>query len=161
MTFYVFWDVAHVFSNTGLIGATWTCCPSTLRRCALVVVPVNVEVPVVGTSKFHVALVAGERFRSVVSSQMSREFVWPGKRFIAVLTLADERPLACTSQQQPSLIIKICHKHPHRFNAVLSDILSEEFEALVWKHATMDISDMTRNSLSVCEKNALCYGTVS
>jgi len=39
----------------------------------------------------------------------------------------------------------------HRFNAVLYDILSEEFDALVWKHATLlRTSLMSRNSLSAC-----------
>jgi len=35
-----------------------------------------------------------------------------------------------------------------RFNAVLSDILSEEFDALVWKHATKDISDEQEKDIS-------------
>jgi len=44
--------------------------------------------------------------------------------------------------------------------AVLSHILSEEFDALVWKHATKDLSDEQEQSVSLL-KNALCYGTVS
>jgi len=36
-----------------------------------------------------------------------------------------------------------------RFNAVLSDILSEEFDALISKHATKDISDEQEQSASL------------
>jgi len=39
-----------------------------------------------------------------------------------------------------------------RFNAVLSDILSEEFDALVWKHATTDISDQQEQSVSLLKE---------
>jgi len=39
-----------------------------------------------------------------------------------------------------------------RFNAVLSDILSEEFDALVWKHATKDISDEQEQSASLLKE---------
>jgi len=37
-------------------------------------------------------------------------------------------------------------------NAVLSDNLSEEFDALVWKHATKDISDQQEQSVSLLKK---------
>ena len=39
-----------------------------------------------------------------------------------------------------------------RFNVVLSDILSEEFDALVWKHATKDISDEQEQSVSLLKE---------
>jgi len=39
-----------------------------------------------------------------------------------------------------------------RFNAVLSDILSEEFDALVWKHANNDISDEQEQSVSLLKE---------
>jgi len=35
----------------------------------------------------------------------------------------------------------------NRFNAELSDVLSEEYDALVWKHATKDVSDEQEQSV--------------
>ena len=40
----------------------------------------------------------------------------------------------------------------HRFNAVLSDILSEAFDALVWKRATKDISDEKKQFVSLVKR---------
>jgi len=39
-----------------------------------------------------------------------------------------------------------------RFNSVLSDILSEEFDALVWKHSTKDISDEQEQPVSLLKE---------
>jgi len=39
-----------------------------------------------------------------------------------------------------------------RFIAVLSDVLSGEFDALVWKHATKDISDEQEQSVSLLKE---------
>ena len=39
-----------------------------------------------------------------------------------------------------------------RFNAVLSDILSEEFDTFVWKHVTKDISDEQEQSASLLKE---------
>jgi len=41
------------------------------------------------------------------------------------------------------------------FNGVLSDILSKEFDALVWKHATKDISDEQEQSVSLLQDSVL------
>jgi len=35
----------------------------------------------------------------------------------------------------------------HWFNAALSDVLSAEFDAFVWKHASKDISDVQEQSV--------------
>jgi len=39
-----------------------------------------------------------------------------------------------------------------RFNAVLSDVLSEQFDALFWKNATKDISDEQEQSVSLLKE---------
>ena len=47
-----------------------------------------------------------------------------------------------------------------RFNAVLCDILSEEFDALFWKHATKDIFGDQEQSVSLLKECILLRDSV-